>query len=102
MTLSMLRRHRRVSGRLALLTAVLVLARLVAWEVHAVTADHGPLHDCVVCAQVDRAHDGPLPSVGQVLAVPDRDPLPGAPRGSLASRPAPAPAARGPPASPTA
>lgn len=92
-------RHRRSRGRLALLAALLIVARVAAWEIHAVSAEHAPLHDCAVCLHADRTQDG-LP---QAFATPPpelaREPVEAARVPAVASAPVPVPAARGPPAS---
>lgn len=85
-------------GRLAVVAAALIVARVLAWELHAIEADHGPLDHCAICVQVDRlpcaAAAAPLPIALDRPAVPA--PAPVLPRKSTALHPSRLP--RGPPA----
>lgn len=83
--------------RLALLAALLVVVRVLGWELHQVAAPHVPGQSCEVCLVAERCGDA-LPTP---LAVPPVPRQMAPPAAGLASLPraivAPCPPARGPP-----
>ena len=59
--------HSRLNpARLAILAVAVLLLRVVAWEVHIVDPDHGPLAECTICVCGDRSTDLLAPSPGQL------------------------------------